>query len=320
MDILHPLATLDWRECPGCELPPTAFPGNHVATLKDKIYIRVVDYHAGAYRYFIHSATCDLTSWTVHKPPEGLECFGLTSYHSQLLVVGGKERGKVTNKVWTSDNATNWQSSLPPMPNGRCFPLAVSTGPSPEYVIVAGGEREDRTHLTEVEVLLDHQWFTVPSVLTNPHYASFHKGVLYFSASTVDDKQDFIVYCRLQSLLAACTQSHDSISTSLQSTLWNSIKLPAGRKHPVYFGQRLTTNEYPDMRLHFFYPEYTAHHECPDENKVYRQWVYASDMPDSSSSVFVTTLPTEEMLVIAAGVVGSARRVYKGLLRSEYGM
>ena len=137
MDILHPLATIDWQECPGCKLVPQTSITN-VVKLQDKLYIAI-----GATGRSIYCSSYDFTSWTVLKPPEGLECFGLTSYNSQLLVVGGKERGKVTNKVWTSDNRTDWQFSLPPMPNGRVSPLATNTGTSPECVVVAGGKGED---------------------------------------------------------------------------------------------------------------------------------------------------------------------------------
>ena len=143
--------------------------------------------------------------------------------------MGRKERGEVTNKVWTSDDGTDWQLSLPPMSNKRCFPLAVNTGPSPECMIVAGGEGEDHTHLpvgltvaellkhsqdnkilTMLEVLLEEQWFTVPTSprrLTSLPHVSVHNGVVYFSAS--DGLKYIIMTSSIESLLAACTQSHD---------------------------------------------------------------------------------------------------------------
>ena len=153
-DILHPLATIDWQECPGCDLPSQAYPSSHVVTIEDKLYIsmHIMDIQNGKDRQLIYSTSNTFTSWTVHDPPATLKHFGLTSYHSQLLVVGGRESGNVTNKVWTSDGS-NWHSSLPPMPNGRVSPLATNTGSSPECVVVAGGEGEDRTLLT-LEVLL----------------------------------------------------------------------------------------------------------------------------------------------------------------------
>ena len=282
-----------------------------MAILKDRVYLTIV-------RGRIHSSTYDFTSWTVHGPPEGLECFGLTSYHSQLMVVGGKERGMVTNKVWTSDDGTDWQLSLPPMPNKRCFPLAVNTGPSPECVIVAGGEGEDHTRLTVVEVLLDGQWFTVPSKLTYLCDTLSHGGVVYFNNVNIGNKQNHIVHCQLQSLLAACThQSRDSIpeqSTDLKSTFWQSIDLPDGRTSLAFFGRRLTINTFPDMSLYFHYPQRTSEENMASQAQ---QWVYGGELPLSSSTVFVATLPTEEMLVITTNSREEVKRVFKGSLKSE---
>ena len=318
MDILHPLATVDWEECPGCKLKSDTLLTSQAVAIRDAFYVATTDK--------IHATTTKLTSWTAHDPPEGLECFGLTSYYSQLLVVGGEERGKVTNKVWTSDNTTYWQSSLPPMPNKQRFPLAINTGPSPECVIVAGGEREDSTIITVVEVLLEEQWFTVPSTLVDPYNASFQNGIVIFFNSNEANEVNLIVYCRLQSLLAACMQSHDlshdSIpegSSSLQSTLWKSIRLPYKWNYPMYFGQRLTTNAYPDTRLYIFYPQRTntACHTFSDENVASQPWVYAGDLPEAHSTVLVMTISTKEVFAIAADDDRMVHKVLKGSLRSE---
>ena len=211
MDILHTLTTLDWEECPGCELYENVPFIPQAVVIRDAFYIAAVDK--------IYATTTEFTSWTVHDPPAKLQQYGFTSYHSQLLVVGGRKRGKLTNKVWISDNATDWQTSLPPMPNKRCSPLATNTGPSPECVIVAGGENNTYTYLTLVDVLLGKQWFTVESTHIHPYYASVHDGFIYYN--NTDYKDSFIVQCQLQSLLAACKPQDDQSNhrQSLQSTL-----------------------------------------------------------------------------------------------------
>ena len=266
-DILHPLATIDWQECPGSELPTTAKP-IHVVTLNDKLYITVVTYQGGDCRHFIHRAPYDLTSWTVHTPPEGLEYFGLTSYHSQLLVVGGKERGEVTNKVWTSDNATDWHSSLPPMPNGRVSPLATNTGPSPECVVVAG--RYD-TNLTILDVLLEEQWFTVPTTLQRPKMylerVAIQCGVVYMYIKASARPKNLLVTCPLESLLAACMQSHDkSHDKSHDLRLDVQVKpitLSTGNTDYFSFGQIVTCGQ----------QLYILHHELMDVDNSLRTQV-----------------------------------------------
>ena len=86
---------------------------------------------------------------------------------------------------------------------------------------------------------------------------------------------------------------------------------------PVHFGQRLITNTHPDPRLYFLHPERTnkTYHGPP--NLFSQQWVYAGDLPISSHTVFMTILPTEEMLAIAVDTGRHVYRVFKGSLRSE---
>ena len=223
MDILHPLVTVDWEECPGCELKSDISFTSQAVTIRDAFYV--------ATRDKIYATTTDFTSWTVLQPPKGLECFGLTSYNAQLMVVGGKERGKVTNKVWTSDSGTDWQLSLPPMPNGRVSPLATNTGPSPECVVVAGGKDISEKYRGDVEVLTEMNWHTVKSNLqTNRMYSClFHDGTVYcfVTHQHLPSKAgiQYVACSKLESLLAACNQMPKEIiklfcDTENKDALW----------------------------------------------------------------------------------------------------
>ena len=310
MDILHPLATIDWQECPGCELPPDTTPRQHVVAIKDKLYASVVDY-PDTYvenRHFICSTTNTFTSWTVHDPPEGLECFGLTSYHSQLLVVGGKERGEATNKVWTSDNGlADWQLFLPPMPSRHESPIVTNTGPSPECVIVAG---QDNNNLT-LDMLLEEQWFTVPTTLQRPNmylvHVSVHSGVVYVYINASARPKNLLVKCPLESLLAACMQSHD-LRLDVQV---KPITLSTGNTDYFSFGQIVTCGQ----KL------YVLHHELMDVDSTPtpQQFVYAGDLPECMQTGFLTTLHTNELLVATCAHSSSRWTVSKGSIRSEEG-
>ena len=307
MDILHPLATIDWQECPG-PLPLDTTPRHHVVAIKDKLYTSIVDYPDtyGENRHFICSTSSTFTSWTVHEPPAFLECFGLTSYHSQLLVVGGKERGEATNKVWTSDTGlADWQLSLPPMPGRHESPIVTSTGPFPECVIVAG---ESDTNITILDVLLEEQWFTVPATLRRPQYLehiSVHNGIVYINASE-RSKNDVLIQCPLESLLTACVQSHD---LRLQLKQITSSTL-TGYENCNIFGQIVTCGE----QLHVLHHELTDVDSTPTP----RQYVYAGDLPKCVGIGFLTTLPTNELLVATCAHRLSRRWIVsKGSIRSE---
>ena len=312
MDILHPLATIDWQECPGCELPPETTPSSHVVTIKDKLYVSVVDYQ-DVYdeRYLIYSTSNTFNSWTVHDPPASLEHFGLTSYHSQLLVVGGKERGKVTNKVWTSDDATVWQSSLPPMPTVKIdTPLATNAGLSPECVIVAG---KDVTNLTVLDVLLEGQWFTVPTTLqrqTSLVHVSVHNGLAYFNAATYCKGPKYLLAkCPLESLLAVCMQSHDKSHGPRLDMQLKQISLSTTKTDYRCFGQIITCSN----QLHILHEQMDrANTPAPD------QFVYASDLPQCVEARFVTTLYTNEFLVATCACYYLRQwKVAKGSIKSE---
>ena len=272
-------------------------------TIKDKLYITIVDHQDfKVERQLIYCTSNTFNSWTVHDPPEGLEGFGLTSYHSQLLVVGGKERGKVTNKVWTSDNATDWQLSLPPMPNKRWYPLATNTGPSHECVVVAGGSAKNHKILTKLEVLLEKQWFTVPTSLqrpTHPRLVSVYNGVVYFSIGSISS----VVTCPVESLLAACTQSHD-VRLDMQK---KQISLSTMKQGYLRFGQ-ITISE---NQLYMLYRMDTGNTPAPI------QYVYAGDLPKRVEIEFVITLHTNEFLVATRAHRRGRCKVSKGSIRSE---
>jgi hypothetical protein len=120
---------------------------------------------------------------------------GLSTYHSQLVFVGGQLSDGCTNKVWVSDDGCSWNStSLPPLPRAKAWPTVVNTG-APEYLLVAGGWPPSQVLV--VEVLMEGQWWTLPS-LPSPFYhgcqSIVHNGNLY-----IDN-----VHCDLQALLASC--------------------------------------------------------------------------------------------------------------------
>lgn len=117
-DILHPLTTLSWGQ--NCrhlyEMSWTSSAG-HILQLNDKVYISTRLNNAG-----LDILSCapinNLTPWTRLSLPPNIQQFALTTYHSQLVLLGGMSNDSVTilNELWVSDDGKSWQQSLPPMP------------------------------------------------------------------------------------------------------------------------------------------------------------------------------------------------------------
>jgi hypothetical protein len=173
VDLLNPLATIQWKRRGelkyGRILPKVVqFKGKLVAS-----------------SYFLWVADSDYSHWKELDAPSYFS--GLSTYHSQLVLVGGEISGRPTNKVWVSDDGYSWNTSLPPMPTARVWPGVVNTG-TPEYLLVVGGHPCEEV----VEVLMEGQWWSLPYTYYHG-LATIHCGTLHIRA----------VYCDLQALLAS---------------------------------------------------------------------------------------------------------------------
>ena len=98
-----------------------------------------------------------------------------TTYHSQLVLVGGRDSNtrEATNQLWVLDEQYHWTQPLPPMTT-KCYKAsAISVG---DHLIVAGGQ--DGNHacpLDEVEMYDGHQWRKVQSP---PRACTWMKSIL----------------------------------------------------------------------------------------------------------------------------------------------
>ncbi len=227
----------------------------------------------------------------------------LTTYHSQLVLIGGlvassDEAIKVTNKLWISEHDTimNWKSSLlPPMPTRRWGSSAVTTG-TPESIIVAGGRGEDGAVLDTVEALVQEQWSTCQP-LPKPRYAmhsTIHNGKLYLMGGY---RQGYAVfYCDLVSLISS-SQCEQTLATSL----WNQIDACEPYSIPVSMGQHLIA-----MRrnpINAFSPPT-------------KSWIHVEDLPVGVTSKAAIVLPNGVLFMIGNGAKGKSV-AFKGSLISK---
>ncbi len=198
--------------------------------LHDKLCVMIAE----SPELFISSLD-SLSSWTTVETPTCSSA--LTTYHSQLVLIGGKESSstEVTNKLWISEHEVimNWKSSLlPPMPTRRYCSSAVTTG-TPESIIVAGGMGEHGI-LDTVEALVQEQWSTCQPLPESCHYISptIHNGKLYLMGGIPQGYAVF--YCDLVSLI-----SSSQCEQTLASSLWNRFNACERYSIPVSMGQHL---------------------------------------------------------------------------------
>ena len=128
-DILHPLTTIQWETCSKIDGKYCDFFGTSTVVLDDKLYLGVT-HCCGIVLKF----SADLAAWKELPLPPATHFvhFVLSTYHSQLVLVGGELNGTTSNKLWVYDNDA-WHCSLPPMPTGRQDPVVVNTG-TPQYL------------------------------------------------------------------------------------------------------------------------------------------------------------------------------------------
>ena len=144
VDILHPFASLEWREC-GVKFPAEKFifhaaAGGQSVYLDDKVYISgppPAYYSGGKTLASLYIYTPATDSWeTIDTPVYG---FALTTYHSQLVLVGGIncDDESPAAKLWTLSEDGQWQETLPPMETACTYASAVSHG---DHLLVVDGD------------------------------------------------------------------------------------------------------------------------------------------------------------------------------------
>ena len=235
-DLLHPLTDIR------CVIAKGRLPehdGVFAAVLfQDKIYVALIspsdsdsddtcssfDGEDTPKRSVLYCSSGQLLSWNRLTTFDVVD-FGLGAYQSKLVRVGGVEglddvgsRWSVLSSVLVSDDGKTWQDSLPPLPTRRAYPMVVTVGRNPEYLVVAGGcdYSPDLKCLPTVEVLAEEQWYTlqsfpVPCVVRNH---CFHNGKLFTT-------RDSVFFCEVETLLAQCTEC--VAGKEPRSSLWKTI-------------------------------------------------------------------------------------------------
>ena len=239
-----------------------------------------------AARLYVYIPTHD--TWSHIDTP--VNFFALIIYHSQLVLVGGREYAtvgekkdqSVTNKLWTLTEYNQWRETLPPMTAKRQWASAVEFA---DNILVAGGKDDGDRNIDIVEVYNSHHWARA-QCLPKPCYymkSTVLNGHWYLMGG---DEQRKVYYASLDSLIASCQSSEKPLPS-----VWKRLSnVPNEHSSTVVFGNRLIAvrgGEYqsPSSSIHAYSP-YT------------QSWVHVGNMSITLSSTCSTVLPTGELMVI----------------------
>ena len=255
-------------------------------------------------------SSTDLNSWSQVTTPTSY--YGLTTYHSQVVLVGGMEpdTDMATNKLWTLKGGMNWQPSLPPMPTSRYYSSALNTG-SPECLVVSGGlvRKNDEEGVNVVEVLKDNEWSSVqPLPKACSHLKStLHKGRLYLMGGNGQGHSVF--HCKLESLL----NENYTQEMSHSSGLWSELQIRLEHSSPSSFANQLISTGGYLINNHAYFSEICAY--SPHT----LSWLHVGNVPIELCTAATIVLPTGE-LVVLGGFSTSRRsdRVFKASLKGDY--
>ena len=202
----------------------------HAVWLKDKVYLGG-GVTSGTYRpdarLYIYTPATD--EWTTLDTP--VYWFALTTYHSQLVIVGGRKYGgknvfgRRTNKLWTLSEDGQWQETLPPMPTPCTIASAVSHG---DLLLVISDDYPNKIY-----VYNGHHW---ASAQHPPQPLDSIKSTVFNGDWYLMGRRGTVYSASLDSLLASCQPSETSELSSLWKRLTNA---PGAWCCPAVFGNRL---------------------------------------------------------------------------------
>ena len=292
-DILHPLSSLEWEECPSLPegmynaqaefLDGTLHVGGGITTWSLRDDARLYSCIPGGDG-----------SWTATDTPTYFSA--LTTYDSHLLLVGGKEytSEQITNKIYTMIDG-EFKELLPPMRLKRRSSSAVSSG---SVLAVAGGFGGSGI-LSSVEVYNNGQWTSGQS-LPDACYdmkSVFHgdKWILIGS-----DGQRTKVYCvSLQSLVSGTEQSP-----------WETLPdVPFPHSAAAVFGGRILS--------------IGGGNYCNPTSSIYaysrdtQSWIHVGDLPMPLCSTCAIVVPSGELIVLGGGKQGPwSKQVFRAFIKS----
>ena len=234
---------------------------------------------------FRYDFTDDSWDLLVETPTEG---YVLTTYKSQLVLVGGKDptTGKISNQLWVMDEQQwdpeqqYWAQPLPPMTTKCSRASAVSVD---HHLIVAGGLNDKLDRLNVVQVYDGHHWKRVQPLPKAGYFmkSALLDGIWYLTGGGEQEKE---IYCASIHSLIATTSS----KRAKQASVWKELpNVPLEWSTPIVIEKQLAVvGGYTYSSAIHVYSQST------------NSWVHVEDLPVACYSTCTLVLPTGELLVV----------------------
>ena len=269
-------------------------------------------------RLYVYSPTAD--TWSHIDTP--VYYFALITYHSQLVLIGGKvyisewKGGRITNKLWTWTEHDQWRETLPPMTKNKH--KGASAVEYADNILVAGGMDDNWNNniIDIVEVYNGHHWARA-QCLPKPYNwmkSTVLNGHWYLMGGGGRGKK--VYYASLDSLVASCQPSEKPLPS-----VWKRLPDVPHRYFSIaLFGNRLITvgrgrgNKSLIAGGGGGYPSSSSIHAYSFDTE---SWVHVGDVPVGFSSTCTAVLPTGELMVIGDMNDASDSCVHKASLNGN---
>ena len=172
----------------------------------------------------------------------------------------------------------------------------------PEYLVVAGGKGSGGRQVDAVEVLIEEQWFFLPSLpqarsqfLDNMNSVLYHGNVYLMNGYNT-------FHCKLDSLVLSCRLATEDGGVDREDMLWNTVP---NNHHscPLAFGGRLVAIDKGNGTLYAYRP-------------LNKSWVVVGFFPRSLFfSQSATILPNGDLVLF--GRTGMLKSELKGRERES---
>ena len=258
--------------------------------------------HGNVYIIMVYDTSSE--KWA-ELPPYRACDFAMTVINNQLVLVGGWEPcevvpGKVPKikvvGVWRPDSK-EWTHPYPDMPTSRAYCSAVAYK---EWLVVAGGEGDDGTYLSSVEVLNTDtkQWSAGPP--TPAPWSCMRPAIVgdvcYFMGGYTDDNSK--VYS--VSLPALTSQLNSGVR---HSKMWKEISLSLQIMYPspLSISRSLLAvggarDDRPVAGIYLYRPDT-------------REWAKVGDLPTPRLGCSCIMVTDRELLVAGGWYDGMLKRV-----------
>ena len=293
-DLLDPLVSLHWEKRNDL---PVEIAEAHSVWLNGKLYVGGGSIYGGVSdaQLLVYSPSED--SWEVIPTPT--EHYALATYHSQLVLVGGRDptTAKSTSKVWLLEDRS-WvpHPTVPDMPVSTSWSSAVGFG---DYLVVSGSEQDEGSRA--MSVFDGQSWLSAQALpeRLRGEYNAVNGDDWYLSAG------EKVYRTSLKALVASAV----SPSSAAQSVVWERLPdTPHELSGITWFRDHLLVVGGKNLSW-----KHTAIYAYNPQANV---WEHVSDLPgDGYYGNCCAVLPTGELLVI--GGSRTYQRVLKATITGE---